>query len=128
MKNAYPSDSLSSEQELIRLRARVRLLTRALLFYAHGRHYTGFVEADWEAPDEPNWMCPTTDLPDEAKYEQMLLEDGGVAAAALRKAFDRKLTRYDYHRSTGKKAALVCPHHRLLADCLRCHREALSNG
>jgi hypothetical protein len=89
----------------------IRLLTRALLFYAKGQHYSGF--DTWDAPDEPNWLCPPTE-------GHELLEDGGVAAAALRKVYGRALTRYENHNSLGHSASKVCPDHQFMQPCPRC--------
>jgi len=51
------TDAQSTEQQL---RTRVRILTRALLFYAKGTHYHGL--DNWEGPTgDDNWMCPPGD-------------------------------------------------------------------
>lgn len=100
-------------------------LAKALLFYAKGRHYVGLGEAGWDAPDEPNWLCAPIERPTDEQLDGIIIEDGGVAAAALRKAFGRKLTQYQHHTSRGEPAALVCQHHRIEAECFRCHPERM---
>lgn len=107
-------------------RRRIWILAKALLFYAKGRHYGGFLEAEFEAPDEPNWMCPTTEAPSEEQWNSLLLEDGGVAAAGLRAAFGRKTTMYECHTSRGHPAAEVCSHRRIATQCWRCHPERVT--
>jgi hypothetical protein len=97
---------------------KIRLLTRALLFYAKGQYMIGF--DGWEAPDEPNWMCPPEEPPQGDAWDQMMIEDGGVAAATLRKVYGRALTRYDSHNSLGHKASQVCEIHKQLHPCPRC--------
>jgi len=49
-----------------------------------------------------------------------MVEDGGYAATALRKAYGRKLTRYDHYTSRGRKAHQVCVQHQMPQPCLRC--------
>jgi hypothetical protein len=108
--------------EIQRLRRRVRLLTRGLLFYAHGHHVAGF--EDWEAPDEPNWDCAPVDLPDQQTWESMMIENGGWAAAVLRKVFGRRKDKRGWSKLLGEKASNFCETHEFKKPCSRCESRA----
>lgn len=80
--------------------AEIERLRTALRFYARGHH---FDLEDWEAPDEPNWLCPPSEIeveeplppglwgpnaPEPKKHKghfapSWMVEDGGIAESAL---------------------------------------------
>lgn len=112
--------ALAAEEQVVDLRRRVRLMARALVFYARAQHLVGFGE--WEAPDQPNWDCPPVELPTQQSWESMMVENGGWAAAVLRKVFGRRVDRYGRCGLFGLKPAQFCTEHELAKPCSVCER------
>ena len=114
--------ALAAEERAATLHRCVRLMARGLLFYAHANHLVGFDR--WEAPDQPNWDCPPQEAPGLLELDSMMAENGGWAAAVLRKVFGRRMDKYGRSKTLGEKPANFCEAHSHAKPCARCESQA----